>query len=150
MSTSGNFLVFASFKSYNYFNEKTTFFQLLKFGFVSETNQTSNHNLDPDTGFFLSRKVPRRHRDADRVSFAGIRSGLDEWNSVIWAIFILMYFLKIYLRWNLQFLNFQEIYTLLGFMSTVRPWSGENKLCSFGVYWYPKIGEKIRVNTILF
>ena len=37
----------------NYFNEKTTFFQLLKFGFVSETNQTSNHNLDPDTGFFF-------------------------------------------------------------------------------------------------
>ena len=47
---------------------------------------------------------------------------------------------------NLQFLTFQKIYTLSGFVLNVGPRSGANKWWSFGVYWY--LNLKITKNIL--
>ena len=39
---------------------------------------------------------------------------------------------------NLQFLSFQKIYTLLGFLLSLWRWNSGNARLSFGVYWYLK------------
>ena len=40
---------------------------------------------------------------------------------------------------NLQLLSFQKIYTLLGVLWNVWPWSNDYARLSFGVYWYLKL-----------
>ena len=41
-------------------------------------------------------------------------------------------------NWNPQLLSFQKMYTLLGVLWNVWPWSSDYARLSFGVYWYLK------------
>ena len=47
---------------------------------------------------------------------------------------------------NLQLLSCQKIYTLLGVLWNVWPWSSDSRRLSFGVHWYLKTERKVALH----
>ena len=119
-------------------------YKTLKFNSKLKTNQTSNQNSP--TPFFRS----RCEENVAMCSLSPVKFW-PETNSIcettyFWEMIAILGkgFISCFIssnNRNLQLLSCQKLYTLLGVILNVWPWSNDYAKLSFGVHWYLKSGQ---------